>query len=108
MLYVVGLRIAIGAVVAAIVAVAATPLLVIRDLSNGGTGLGLCDGGVGVCENSYFTGFELVAVLIGVLFALLAVLAVLLRVLRIIQKRQAMQAAGVPMGIRETGSLWTR
>ena len=83
-------------------------MLVLRDLSSGGTGWGLCDGGVGACENSYFSAFELVAGLILALFALLGVLAILLRALRILQKRQAMKAAGVPMGIRDTGSLWTR
>ncbi len=80
----------------------------LRDLSSGGTGYGLCERGVGACENSYFSGFEIVAGLIGALFVLLASLAVMLRLLRLVQKRQAMKAAGVPMGIRETGSLWTR
>lgn len=108
MLFVVGLRVAIGAVVMAIIGVAATPLLVLRDLSNGGTGWGLCAEGVGACENSYFSGFELVAGLILVLFGLLGLLAVLVRLLRIVQKHQAMKAAGVPMGLRETGSVWTR
>lgn len=108
MLFVVGLRIAIGAVVLAIVGVAATPLLVLRDLSNGGTGWGLCAEGVGACENSYFSGFEFIGGLILVLFALLGLLAVLWRTLRLVQKRQAMRDAGVPMGLRETGSVWTR
>ena len=108
MLYVVGLRIAIGAVVIAIVGAAATPLLVLRDLSSGGTGWGLCDGGVGACDKSYFSAFEIVAGLILVLAVLLGVLAILLRALRIVQKRQAMKAAGVPMGIRVTGTVWTR
>ena len=108
MLFVVGLRIAIGAVVLAIIGAAAAPLLVLRDLSNGGTGWGLCVEGVGACENSYFSGFELVGGLILVLCALVGLLAVLLRALRIVQKRQAMRNAGVPMGLRETGSVWTR
>lgn len=108
MIFVVALRILIGAVVVAIIGVAAFPLLVVRDLSEGGTGFGLCDGGVGACENSYFSGFEIVAGLVLVLFALLGVLALLWRFMRLVQKRQAMKAAGVPMGIRETGSLWTR
>jgi uncharacterized membrane protein len=108
MLFVVGLRIAIGAIVLAIVGVAAAPLLVLRDLSNGGTGWGLCAEGVGACENSYFSGFELVGGLVLVLFALLGLLAVFLRTLRIVQKRQAMRDAGVPMGLRETGSLRAR
>ena len=103
-----GLRIAIGVVVAAIVAVAALPLFVLRDLSSGGTGFGLCEGGVGACENSYFSGFEIVVGLVVAIAVLLAGLALLWRALRIVQKRQAMKAAGVPMGIRETGSVWTR
>jgi len=107
-LFVVGLRIVIGVIVAGIVAVAAFPLLVLRDLSNGGTGFGLCQNGVGACENSYFSGFELIGVLTLLLFALLGLLALVLRLLRAVQKHQAMKAAGVPMGIRETGSLWTR
>ena len=108
MIFVVALRILIGAVVVAIIGVAAFPLLVVRDLSNGGTGFGLCEAGVGACENSYFSGFEIVAGLVLVLFALLGLLALLWRFMRLFQKRQAMKAAGVPMGIRETGSLWTR
>ena len=105
---VIGIKIAIGFVVLAMVGVAATPLLVLRDLSSGGSGLGLCEGGVGACENSYFSGFEIVAGLTVALFVLLAGLAVLLRGLRAVQKHQALKAAGVPRSYRETGSLWQR
>ena len=102
---VVGLRIAIGAVIAALVAVAMTPLFVLRDLSSGGTGLGLCADGIGACENSYFSGFEIVFGLALVLFVMVVGLGALLRFLRIAQRRDALRQ-GAPRGrSRTTGSL---
>ena len=103
---VIGIRIAVGFVVLAIVGVAATPLLVLRDLSNGGSGFGLCSEGVGACANSYFAGFELFAALMLALFLLLGGLAILVKALRMVQKHQALKAAGVPTSFREFGNLW--
>jgi len=81
------LRIAIGALVAAVLGVALVPLLVLLDLGDGGTGWGLCDAGVATCRTSYFAGFELLAVLVMVLFGILGLIAVLVRLLRWIERR---------------------
>ena len=65
------LRIVIGLLVAAALAVAVVPVLVVLDLNDGGTGWGLCQGGLDACENSYFAGPELLAAGFVVLAALL-------------------------------------
>ena len=70
------LRVLIYGLIAAIIWVAAIPLLVLRNLNAGGTGWGLCERGVDGCSNSYFSGFELVAAL---MFGLL-LLGILLRI----------------------------
>lgn len=70
------LRVIIGSLIAAIVMIAMVPLLVLRDLNSGGSGWGLCTEGVDGCTNSYFVGFELIAIVVVALF----VVAVLLRI----------------------------
>ena len=70
------LRMLLGALIVAVVAVAAVPVFAILDLIDGGTGWGLCPDGLSVCETSYFTGLELVALLSVVLFVLLGLIAV--------------------------------
>jgi hypothetical protein len=53
------------------VALAAFPLLVILDLAQGGSGYGLCPGGVGNCRNPYTAAPELsLALTVGLLFVL--------------------------------------
>ena len=47
----------------AAVALAAFPLLVILDLAGGGTGYGLCPGGVEGCRNHYTAPAELLLIL---------------------------------------------
>lgn len=47
------IRIAQVVLVALAVAVAAVPLLVLLDLAGGGTGYGICPGGVTECRNPY-------------------------------------------------------
>ena len=91
------LRLVIGALVAALVVVAAIPLLVLRDLTNGGTGWGLCDQGLSSCTNSYFSGFELVAGLMLALLLVLTGLRVATRTLRHVEHRydRARAAAAV-------------
>lgn len=105
-LIIVGVRLLIGAIVVAILAVAALPLLALRDLARGGTGFGLCQDVTGPCGNSYFAGFELIVGLALVLAALLGAVAVLMRLLRRLTTSQTLDAAGVPRGYRQTGSLW--
>ncbi len=76
------LRVMLGLLVAAIVGVAIVPVFVLRDLNAGGTGWGLCEGGVDGCTNSYFAGFELVAVLLVILGILAGLYRVVLRATR--------------------------
>ncbi len=82
------LRVLLGLLFAAVGAVAAVPLLVLVDLSSGGTGLGLCPGGLGSCRASYFTAPELFAILTLGLFVLLAAIAGCLRGTRRLQARR--------------------
>ncbi len=56
-------RVAIFAMVLLAVAIATVPILVLIDLLDGGTGWGLCPGGLQVCDRPYSTGAELVIVL---------------------------------------------
>jgi hypothetical protein len=83
------IRLIIGILIAAAIGVALVPLLVLMDLGSGGTGWGLCLSGVGVCRNSYFSGFEMVAVLFAALFVILALIRVFVRLLRWVRKRHA-------------------
>ena len=81
------LRFLIGILIAIAVLVAIVPLLVLLDLGGGGSGWGLCDPGIDGCRNSYFAGFELIAWLAFVLFAVVALIGVCVRLLRIVDKR---------------------
>ena len=83
------LRIVIGLLVAAVVAVAAVPMLVIMDLNSGGTGWGLCPGGIGDCRTSYFVGFELLAIGAVILFALVFVIRIAILLLRKVEEQHA-------------------
>lgn len=76
------LRLAIGALTAAAVAVALVPLWILLDIRDGGTGWGLCAEGVGACRTTYFAGFEFVAGFLVVMFALLFLIRLCVRALR--------------------------
>lgn len=82
------LRILLGVLVAVAVATALVPMLVIADLAGGGSGWGLCPDGLGTCSTSYFTGPELLAFLLVVLFATLAGIAVCSRWIRRLETSQ--------------------
>lgn len=73
------LRFGIGAVITLMALVALLPLVVLLDLAGGGTGLGLCEGGLASCRTSYFDGPELIGILVLVLLLLGAVLRTLLK-----------------------------
>jgi hypothetical protein len=83
-----GLRITIALLLAAIVAVALVPMLVLLDLAGGGDGWGLCRGGLTSCRAAYFEGPELLAALAVVLFLLLMVLRVIFMLRRRLQQRR--------------------
>ena len=84
----IALRIVIGLLIAAAFGVALVPLLVLLDLGDGGSGWGLCADGVSTCRNSYFAGFELVAILVVVLFVIVGLIAIFARVLRWVERRE--------------------
>ncbi len=60
--------------VAAILAVAAVPLVILLDLSGDGTGWGLCESGIDSCRVGNFRGPRLAMFLMAVLIALAALL----------------------------------
>jgi len=76
------LRTLLGILVAIAAATIAVPILVLADLAGGGSGWGLCPGGLSTCSTSYFAGPELAIILLGVLFVMLGGSALCLRALR--------------------------
>jgi hypothetical protein len=87
------LRIVIGLLVAAALAVSIVPALVIMDLNSGGTGWGLCPGGVAECRSSYFAGFELLAIGSLVLFVLLGFIRGAILLLRRVEAQNVKSSA---------------
>lgn len=67
------------------VAIATVPILVLIDLLGGGTGFGLCPGGIQDCEKPYSTGAELIIILAVGLFAVVAGIRILARLARRLQ-----------------------
>lgn len=67
------------------VGIATVPLLVLIDLLGGGSGLGLCPGGLQQCEKPYSTGAELIIILAIGLFAVVAGIRILARMARRLQ-----------------------
>ncbi len=76
------LRVLRVALVVAAVALAAVPLFVLLDLAQGGTGFGLCPGGIARCRNPYTAAPELSTGLTVGLFVILAALRVVNRLWR--------------------------
>jgi hypothetical protein len=64
-----------GLLLLAVAGIGVIPMLIVLDLSTGGTGWGLCPEGMSVCESSYFAGPELIAVLVLMLFVGLGLIA---------------------------------
>jgi uncharacterized membrane protein YhaH (DUF805 family) len=83
------LRIAIAVLLAAMVAVALVPMMVLLDLAGGGDGWGLCEEGLTSCRAAYFEGPELLAVLVVVLFLLLMLLRLALLSRRRLEARRS-------------------
>lgn len=83
---------------AAIVGVALVPMLVLLDLAGGGTGWGLCRGGITSCRAAYFEGPELLAALVVVLFLLLMLLRLALVARRRLEARRASVGGGERFG----------
>lgn len=97
---VLSLRLIIAVLLLAVVAIAAVPLLVLLDLSSGGTGYGLCGEGLSECANGYAAGPELAIGLALLLFGLVATLRVTMRIVRRMERRKEIEEAARRVGIR--------
>jgi hypothetical protein len=64
------------------IAIGIVPILVLIDLLGGGTGWGLCPGGIELCDKPYSTGAELIIVLTIGLFLTVAGIRLLVRLAR--------------------------
>ena len=82
------IRVIIGALIATIVAITLLPMLVLLDLVGGGDGWGLCPDGLTSCRTSYFSGPELAAGLMILLFFLLFLLRLALHGQRMVDRRK--------------------
>lgn len=80
------IRLVRAILVVAAVALAAVPLLVLLDLAQGGTGYGLCPGGVRDCRNPYTAAPELSTLLTVGLVVVLAGFRITNRTLRRLQR----------------------
>jgi hypothetical protein len=78
-------RLGVFFLVVAAVAIGIVPILVLIDLLDGGTGYGLCPGGLEFCDKPYSTGAELIVILSLALFAVLAGIRLLMRLARRLQ-----------------------
>ena len=78
-------RLAVFLLVVLAVAIGVVPILVLIDLLDGGTGHGLCPGGLEFCDKPYSTGAELVIVLSIALFLTVWGIRMLMRLARRIQ-----------------------
>lgn len=67
---------------AAAIAIATVPILVLIDLLGGGTGWGLCPGGLESCDRPYSAGAELIIVLSLAMFVAVAGIRLLMRLAR--------------------------
>jgi hypothetical protein len=96
---VVWLRLVVLILVGAAIVIAAVPLLVLLSLVQGGTGFGLCPGGIGTCRNPYTAAPELTVALTAALLALVAAIRVAMRTARRI-KQESYQVADRPQAHR--------
>ncbi len=96
------LKVVRGVLFALAAGLAIVPLLVLLDLSSGGTGYGLCPRGLSGCDTPYTAAPELAAVLGIGLFALAGGVRLVSRVIRRIERQRqiedAMARYGVPPG----------
>jgi hypothetical protein len=74
-------------------AVATVPLVVLLDLSAGGTGWGLCPRGLAGCDTPYTAGPELASGLAIAMFALIAGIRVVSRLIRRVERDQQLSEA---------------
>ncbi|MGA7272895.1 MAG: hypothetical protein WB239_17620 [Acidimicrobiia bacterium] len=95
------LRLVVYVLIGAAVLIALLPLLVLLSLVRGGTGLGLCPGGIGTCHNPYTAAPELSLALTVGLFAVVAAIRVVMRMARRASS-ESYDVAEPPSSVRET------
>jgi len=79
-------RLGVFLLVVLAVAIGVVPILVLIDLLDGGTGYGLCPGGLEFCDKPYSTGAELIIVLTIALFLTVMGIRLLMRLARRLQE----------------------
>ena len=75
-------RLTVFILVLVAIAIGIVPILVLIDLLGGGTGWGLCPGGIELCDKPYSTGAELIVFLTIGLFLTVAGIRLLVRLAR--------------------------
>ena len=75
-------RLTVFILVLVAIAIGIVPILVLIDLLGGGTGWGLCPGGIERCDKPYSTGAELIVFLTIGLFLTVAGIRLLVRLAR--------------------------
>ncbi len=75
-------RILLGVLLGSLALVVAVPAVVLMDLVTGGTGLGICESGLGTCSAGAYVGAELLVILTAAIALLSFAIAVCLRILR--------------------------
>lgn len=83
------LRVVVAVLVLVAVAIGVLPLLVLMDLSSGGTGLGICPGGITECAISYSRPIELSTYLAVTLFAVVGLTRIAVKVYAKVQDLNA-------------------
>ena len=78
-------RLAVFILVVVAIGIGIVPILVLIDLLDGGTGWGLCPGGLQACDKPFTTGAELIIVLTIGMFLTVAAIRLLMRVARRLQ-----------------------
>jgi hypothetical protein len=78
-------RLAVFILVLVAIGFAIVPILVLIDLLDGGTGWGLCPGGIEFCDKPFTTGAELIIILSLGLFLTVAGIRLLMRLARRLQ-----------------------
>jgi hypothetical protein len=66
------LQLVVAVLVLAALSIASLPLFMMIDLASGGTGFGICSGGIGGCDVGYLRGVELSVILVAALFTTVA------------------------------------
>jgi hypothetical protein len=75
-------RLGVFVLVLVAIGIGIVPILVLIDLLDGGTGWGLCPGGIEACDKPFSTGAELVVVLTIALFLTVLGIRLLMRLAR--------------------------